>query len=241
MTDPQQPWPVPPRGASGGHAVPQPGSAPVPPPGAPQTGAPLQPQFPTNSAFSQRPAGAPPYAQPQYSQPPYGQAPHGRPAAPVYQAPPGAYAGPAGGYTSPLAPAPAPSASPALGRVALWLALVASFGLTIVGAFFAWQIGHGVGAAYDVPALVERLSADDLSVLTPVRDIVLWWEITAWAGTVLGIWAIVQGIVAIAKRRGRGSGIAAIVIAAIGPFVFFIVGYAVGAIGLGVAAAGVMT
>jgi hypothetical protein len=65
------------------------------------------------------------------------------------------------------------------------------------------------------------LGADfDWSILTPVRDWVLMGEIAFWAGTAIGIWALVQGIVAIATRRGRGAGIAAVVIAAVGPLIF---------------------
>ena len=60
----------------------------------------------------------------------------------------------------------------------------------------------------------------DWSILTPVRDWVLLGEIAFWAGTVLGTWALVQGIVAIVKDRGRGWGIAAVVLAVIGPIAF---------------------
>jgi hypothetical protein len=120
--------------------------------------------------------------------------------------------------------------------VALLLALIAVVLLTIVGAVLAWQVGHGIGSSTDLASLESRVAADDLSILTPVRDLVLWVEITTWTATALGIWALVQGIVAIARRRGRGPGIAAVVIAAIGPFVYGIVGYLTFAIALGVAA-----
>ena len=85
------------------------------------------------------------------------------------------------------------------------------------------------------PEGLENLSETQLlALLSPVRTLVLWAEIGFWAGTVLGIWALIQGIVAIATRRGRGQGIAAVVIAALGPIAY---GVAVG-IGetLGVAA-----
>ena len=164
-------------------------------------------------------------------------APMGYPALPV--APPGAFAGPAGGYTSPYAPTPAPARGAGLGRMALLLSLLATVVLTIVAAVLAGQIGQGIGSNIDLTALEHDVTTGDLSILTPVRDLVLWVEITSWAATALGIWALVQGIVAIAKRRGRGSGIAAVIIAVIGPFVYFFVGYFAFVIALGLSASGV--
>ncbi|MBS1907109.1 MAG: hypothetical protein JST33_11210 [Actinobacteria bacterium] len=161
------------------------------------------------------------------------------PEPPAYAAPPGAFAGPAGGYaaSAPYLPTERPARGAGLGRVALLLALLATVVLTIVGAVLAWQIGHGVGSSTDLTTLEKSLSAGDLAILTPVRDLVLWAEITSWAATTLGIWALVQGIVAIAKRRGRGPGIAAVVIAVLGPFVYFLVGYLTFAIALGASVA----
>jgi hypothetical protein len=42
-------------------------------------------------------------------------------------------------------------------------------------------------------------------------------------GSGLGIWALVQGIIAVRRLRGRGWGIAAIVLAAAAPIISFIV------------------
>lgn len=159
------------------------------------------------------------------------------PPAPVYQAPPGAFAGPAGGYAAPYAPLARPAGSPDLGRIALLLALVATVALTIVAAVLSWQIGFRVSSGADLTALVNRIAAGDLSVLTPVRQLVLWWEITAWTATALGLWALVQGIVAIAKRRARGPGIAALIIAAVGPVVFFVTCYLTLIVGVGMGSA----
>ncbi|MCE4025653.1 hypothetical protein LXM50_06680 [Microbacterium sp. Au-Mic1] len=209
MTDPQQPAPVPPPAAPG---------YPAPPVAPPAYGAP--------------PVSPSAYGAPQPGLP-TGQAPAG---APAYQAPPGAFAGPAGGYTAPYAPPSQPASGAGIGRVALLLALVATVVLTIVGAVLAGMIGHGIGASTDLTNLENRVSADDLSILTPVRDLVLWVEITSWTATALGVWALIQGIVAIARRRGRGPGIAAVVIAAIGPFVYGLVGYVAFVVALGLAA-----
>jgi len=110
--------------------------------------------------------------------------------------------------------APRPPGSPALGRVALALALVATVGASIALAIALGAIAAGVG-----PRLQTIAPTSGLEVLTPVRDWVLVAELAAWAGTALGVWALVQGIVATVRRRGRGPGIAAIVIAAVGPAV----------------------
>ncbi|MER7796739.1 hypothetical protein [Microbacterium sp. NPDC096154] len=109
---------------------------------------------------------------------------------------------------------PAPRRSRALGRVALLLSLIATAGASIVLAIALGAIGAGVG-----PRLETLSPTSGLEVLTPVRDWVLVGEIATWAGTVLGLWALVQGIVAVARDRGRGPAIAAIVIAALGPLV----------------------
>ncbi|MDI6944100.1 hypothetical protein QMO46_11405 [Microbacterium barkeri] len=110
------------------------------------------------------------------------------------------------------APVPAPSA--ALGRVALLLALVALVGGTLVIGVCCFLVGVQAGRT-DFAAATEF----DWSLLTPVRDAVLTGEITAWVATSLGVWALIQGIVAIARRRGRGAGIAAVVIAAVAPVI----------------------
>ncbi|MGN8024999.1 hypothetical protein [Microbacterium sp. 22242] len=190
-------------------AFPPPPQGPFVPPAAPQAAAPAAPGAPV----------APPAA------------------APVYQPPPGAFVGPAGGYPAPHPPSARPAGTPALGRFALLLALVATVALTIVAAVLSWQIGFGVSSGAELTTLVDRIAASDLSVLTPVRQIVLWWEITAWTATALGLWALVQGVVAIAKRRGRGPGIAALIVAAVGPVVFFLACYLTLILGVGLGSA----
>ncbi|WP_205834607.1 hypothetical protein [Microbacterium salsuginis] len=140
-------------------------------------------------------------------------------------APPAGYAAPAGypaaaGY--PGAGAQYATGAPAtrgraLGTVALVLALLATVGASLLAAIASFNIGLGTGRQIAMGALGTDF---DWSILTPVRDWVLMGEIAFWAGTVIGIWALVQGIVAIATRRGRGAGIAAVVIAAVGPVIF---------------------
>ncbi|WP_345751053.1 hypothetical protein [Microbacterium rhizophilus] len=154
------------------------------------------------------------------SAPPYG-APAGQP----YGAPAAPYRQPQDTRFAPYLQAPSRPESNALGRVALILALVAVIGASIVLAVTLAAIGAALG-----PQLQNVSDDAGLQFLSPVRDIVLVAEIAGWAGTALGLWALVQGIVAVAKRSGRGTGIAAIVIAAVGP------GIAAGAAFVGVVA-----
>ncbi|WP_341998217.1 hypothetical protein MRBLWH7_000147 [Microbacterium sp. LWH7-1.2] len=135
-------------------------------------------------------------------------------------APPAGYAAPAGYGAAPTAafgaPAPAKRSS-ALGIVALALALVATFGASLSAAIASFNIGLGAGRQISSQPFTGEF---DWSVLTPVRDWVLMGEVSFWVGTAIGVWALVQGIIAIVKGRGRGAGIAAVVIAALGPIAF---------------------
>ncbi|MBD3942405.1 hypothetical protein IF188_11915 [Microbacterium sp. NEAU-LLC] len=170
------------------------------------------PQNPPAAPGGWAPPGAPPFGTPSGA----------APASSGAYAPPAGYAAPQG-FGMPAAPA-APSRPPApsrhgsgLGLTALVLALVATLGATVGGAIAGFNIGLGAGKGL---AYLPMDGSWDWSILTPVRDWVLLGEVSFWFGTVLGVWALVQGIVATVSRRGRGLGIAAIVVAAIGPIVF---------------------
>jgi len=97
--------------------------------------------------------------------------------------------------------------------------LIAVVGSVIAVSVAAFQIGLGAGKELASRPLPSEF---DWSILTPVRDWVLLGEAACWAGTALGIWALVQGIVAVVKHGGRGAGVGAIVCAAIGPIAFAI-------------------
>lgn len=145
------------------------------------------------------------------------------PPAPAYQTPPGAYDAPVGGYSAPLggyqAPQTSPPKSAVLGVIALTLSLVAAVVAPILAGVSGYQIG------FVLPTVMQYVdeSTSDLSFLAPVRDQVLMGEIGFWIGALVGITAIVLGITAIAKRRGRGVGIAALILSVLAPLIFFIV------------------
>ena len=94
-----------------------------------------------------------------------------------------------------------------------------SSGASIAVSIAAYQIGLGAGRQLAARALTADF---DWSILSPVRDWVLLGEISFWVGTVFGLWALAQGIVAIVTGRGRGAGIAAAALAVAGPIAFFV-------------------
>ena len=145
------------------------------------------------------------------------------PPVPPVAPPTGAYGVPIGGYPQPaggyMVPVVEPPASRAAGAIALIAAVIAAVVAPLVGAIFAYQIGALLPtASIDIDTTV----AEDLAMLSPARMQVLWAEVSFWAGTALGIFALIVGIIATVKRRGRGMGIAAIIIAAAGPVLFFV-------------------
>jgi hypothetical protein len=181
------------------------------PPGAwtPPAAPPFGP--PAGADAAGQAAGGPQGVPPGWSAPPAG----------AYGPPPG-YAPPVGYAVAPGAAAPAYGSPPArrssaLGVVALVLALVATVGASILGAIASYRIGLGAGREITARTFDTDF---DWSILTPVRDWVLLGEVSFWVGTALGVWALVQGIVAIVTARGRGAGIAAVIVAALGPIVF---------------------
>jgi hypothetical protein len=130
-------------------------------------------------------------------------------ATPVVTATPAPYEPPVG-YV--LTPAPAPR-SQRLGQVALLVAIVVFVGTIVVSILIGIAAGpfavHNAGGfhySFDIGSSNPTESA--LAVAT-----LLQWSL----GSALGIWALVQGIVAAATRRGRAFGVVAIVLSALGP------------------------
>lgn len=180
-----------------------------PPPGAVPPAPPAQ--------FGAVPPAPPAYqGAPAYPSPPVPQAVPAPQAPPpgAYQVPVGGYAAPVGGY---MVPETAPPASGFLGILALIFAVVAALVTPIVVGVAGFEIGRRL------PEGISTTTDDVLSVLAPARDQVLWAELSFWTGTILGIAAIVIGIIAIRKKQSRGAGIGALVVAAVAPMIFFVV------------------
>ncbi|KXZ60422.1 hypothetical protein Mlaev_01500 [Microbacterium laevaniformans] len=126
-------------------------------------------------------------------------------------------------YLPPSATTPPPAPSKALGTIALIAAVCAVAVASALSATTSFAAATGAVARADLTSTrsLEHLSDDQtLALLSPVRGLVLWAEIGFWAGTALGVWALIQGIVAIASRRGRGQGVGAVIVAATGPIVY---------------------
>ncbi|MEX0151129.1 hypothetical protein [Microbacterium sp. LMI1-1-1.1] len=103
-----------------------------------------------------------------------------------------------------------------LGRIALVLAIVAGVLAPAVAGLASFRVARGAGGEF----LARGGTSVDWRVLSPVRDLVLVAEASFWAATVLGVAALVVGIVATARGLGRGAGITAIVLSVLGPLVF---------------------
>jgi len=115
-----------------------------------------------------------------------------------------------------LAPPSSPKKRRPLGAFALVAGILSMILSPAVAGFAAFRVGRGAGAQI----VAQGGQNLDLRVLSPVRDLVLVVEVAFWTGTVLGITALVLGIIATARTSGRPMGIVAIVMAALGPFVF---------------------
>lgn len=103
-----------------------------------------------------------------------------------------------------------------LGALALALSILAGVVASAVAGFAAFRVARGAGAEF----LARGGQSVDWRILSPVRDLVLLAEVCFWTGTALGVTAFVLGIVATARNRGRGTGVAAIVVSTLGPFLF---------------------
>jgi hypothetical protein len=123
-----------------------------------------------------------------------------------------------------------------IGIMAFVLALVVCVGVPIaMGAFTVsfWPLVQGarVGTTF-LPSL---LSADQVQ---QVGGMAFAIAVVLAVGTLLGLWALVQGIVAIASRRGRGWGVAALILAVAAPMITFVVYFVVIAVEASVSPAG---
>jgi len=127
---------------------------------------------------------------------------------------------PVGGYAAPTGAYPVPPPFPTpqrgtLGVLSLILSLIAAVVAPIVVSVLGVEIGTRI------PSGIDTTDPDFLTALSPARTQVLWAEITFWTATVAGVAAIVLGILAIRAKQRRALGIVGLVLAVLGPLVFW--------------------
>ncbi|MFJ3032973.1 tripartite tricarboxylate transporter TctB family protein [Curtobacterium pusillum] len=174
----------------------------------------------TEYAEQQGQYGRPDDAQPQYGQQQqYGQQPYAAAAA----APASAGAPSWQGYEEPK------RKKKTVGVVALIVALVALALAVVAGIVFGSAFGgssairdsllDGSAATESGQQDLQQQLMNDPSLVTSSGGA----GIAILAGTVLGLWAIVQGIIAIVTKRGRAFGVIALIVAVVAPIVLYIV------------------
>ncbi len=205
-------------------APPAPYGAAVPPPANPAapTYPPAPPVAPPSAVQNPTPYGqapAEPYAQnPAHAQNPgYAQNPAYAPA--PQAAPPGAYQVPVGGYPTASGAYSVPDTTPAPSATFAVLAFVLGIVAAVVVPILAGVFGAQIGAR--IPSGIDTNDPNWIQALSPAREQVLWAEISFWTGTVLGIAAIVFGILSIRRKTRRALGIIGLVLAVLGPVVYW--------------------
>jgi len=113
--------------------------------------------------------------------------------------------------------------------VAFVLALVAVVLAVVAGTVFGSAFGansairdailNGSAATQSGQEDLQRQLMNDPTILTSSGGA----GIAILIGTVLGLWALVQGIIAIVTKRGRAFGVVAVILAVLGPVVLYIV------------------
>ncbi|GAA2862731.1 hypothetical protein [Microbacterium arabinogalactanolyticum] len=166
---------------------------------------------------------------------PSGQVPPPPVPVPPPAAPPGAYGVPVGGYQMPVGGYDVPSDTPPASRRTGLLALVAALIAVVVAPIVAGILAVRIGMQVPLESLITVTGDVVWAALTPVRTLVLWVEILFWAATAIGILALALGIVATVRRRGRGAGITAMILAVLGPVVFFLLASVLLGVGNGMA------
>ncbi|PZE94644.1 DUF4064 domain-containing protein [Curtobacterium sp. MCBD17_008] len=114
-----------------------------------------------------------------------------------------------------------------LGVVAFGLGVVA----LVLGAVGGWLFGSGIGASESFRELMrsggsgtvdQQQMSQELMSDPAVMGAVGSALVVAGIGFVIGLWALVQGIIATATGRGRVWGVLAIVLAVLAGIVFFV-------------------
>jgi hypothetical protein len=212
-----------------------------PPPESNPPQSPVQPDAAAQPAAQQAAQQAAQPTQPQYGElapPQYGERvpQYGEPAAqPVQQPyPPAAqqsfqqphpqadqqpYPGAPGYSPFALYPPEAPK-SPRLGQVAMYAAI----GVFVLSVIASIVVGTSAGPLSTRTPTSFAFNTGDLSPqqAASFAGVGALMMVQILLGTAIGLWALVQGIVAAATKRGRPFGVVAIIVAAAAPIVSFI-------------------
>jgi len=124
-----------------------------------------------------------------------------------------------------FAPLPEPTADPfgatpssrTLGLVALIVAAVVVLAASIGVAIAGYPLGEAAGHAFASTPVGQSV---DPAWMSSLQGWVAVLEVAFWLGTLGGMWALIQGLIAVATNRGRAFGIAASVVAVAGPVIF---------------------
>jgi hypothetical protein len=123
-------------------------------------------------------------------------------------------------------PAPHDPGSPRLGRVALIMAACV-IGLSLAASLLIGLFDTNIYQYHDVITTGSQVSGGFGFKAQPNEGL---FGIQAALGSIFGIWALVQGIVATAQNRGRRFGVIAIVLAGAAPLLSTILWAIVGGI-----------
>lgn len=114
-----------------------------------------------------------------------------------------------------------------VGRIALVVAFIA----LVLGVIGGYVLGNALGSSGVMGGLLDGSTTgadqqqlqDEIANNPAVESQLATGGILMGVGTLFGLWAIVQGIVAIATKRGRGWGVFALVLAVVAAIVAFVV------------------
>jgi hypothetical protein len=116
---------------------------------------------------------------------------------------------------------PAAPKSPRLGQVAMYAAI----GIFVLSVIASIVVGTAAGPLSTRTSTSFNFSTNDLTPeqAASFAGVGALIGVQMLLGSAIGVWALVQGIVAAATKRGRSYGVVAIIVAAVAPIVSFIV------------------
>ena len=176
--------------------------------GAPQYGS--QQYGEQQGQYGQPQSGQPQYGRPEQGQQQYGQQPYAAASAPASAGAPSWQ-----GYEEPKAK------KKTLGVVAFVVAVLALVVAVIGGYLFGAAFGGSDAFRQSIENGGATPSDADIMALTTSSSAVIG-SVLFYLGTALGLWAIVQGIVAAITKRGRGWGVFAIILAVVAAIAFVV-------------------